>query len=120
MKKETLVIHYAYQNRYTGVREDGRRVDMVPIACQGTRVSLPKGHDVTWASTTVTCRLCLEKLVGHYKEELRELEERLPQGIDVSQTKFLISKRERGQRLLTQWFKEHKPDRETLERIKHG
>ncbi len=113
------IVHYAIGQRYSSVREDRKRVEMIPIACQETRVFLPRGHKATH-STNITCKVCLEKLIAHMQEQTAALNAALETAID-DKTKFKITLRERSKENLRSWMKNHRePDRETLMRIQHG
>lgn len=110
------IVHYAIGQRYSSTREDRKRVEMIPIACQGTRVFLPKGHKATH-STNITCKVCLERLIEHLKSEVEMLTAAKEAAID-DKTVFKITLRERSKERLREWMKNHRePDREILQRI---
>ena len=115
------IVHYALGQRYASKREDGRRVEMMPIACQGTRVFLPKGHKATH-SWHFNCKQCAEIVLKSWKEDIERLEAELPEMIE-DQTEFKITLKERGRRQLKEWFGKHNGqdvDQEIMERIRHG
>ena len=122
VKKPDGIVHYAIGQRYDSKREDGRRVNMIPIACQGTRVFLPKGHTATH-SWQFNCKKCIEVVLKSWREDIeRRLEGTLAEAVD-DKTEFKITWKERGRReLKKKWFGRHKEeiDSEVLERIRHG
>lgn len=117
VKKPDGIVHYAIGQRYDSKREDGRRVNMIPIACQGTRVFLPKGHSATH-SWHFNCKKCIEVVLKSWKEDIERLENTLPEAID-DQTVFKITWKERGRRELRKWFGRQEVDPEIMERIKY-
>lgn len=63
------MIHKMVQNRYDSVRDDGRRVEMMKVACQETRVQLPKGHSWSTSHKEVTCHECLKVMIQEFVEK---------------------------------------------------
>lgn len=111
-------IHYACGQKYDSYREDGRRVEMVPIACQGTRVYLPKGHRAIHTDVGVNCKVCIEKLIECYRDAINHLEDVLPLS-NEDKTEFKITKKERSRRAIKQLFSERREiDHEAIERIR--
>lgn len=116
------VIHFAIGQRYPGVREDGRRVEMVQIMCQEHRVFLPRGHKATHSQDMgkLSCRRCLEALMVYHREQMESAASNMATAVD-DRTEFKISRRARGQIELQKWFGRHreKPDPEIMERLKY-
>lgn len=54
-----MIVHKFTGNSYYSKRDDGKLVPMVQIACQKTRVELPRGHDRNSGESYINCRECL-------------------------------------------------------------
>lgn len=94
-------------------------MEMVPIACTGTRVSLPRGHSSTH-SINITCKKCIERVIEHLDEQKAVLEANLKVAVD-DKTQFKITLRERAKENLRTWIKNNtEPDPEVMERIKYS
>jgi hypothetical protein len=63
------MIHLSKGNRYSSIRDDGKRVNMEGILCQDQRCQLPRGHDATHAYQEITCHECLKLMLQEYVEK---------------------------------------------------
>ena len=113
--KPAGVVHYIIGQRYPSIREDGKRVDMVAIACTGTRVFLPRGHTGTH-STKITCKTCIEKLVENMQEQIDELKLNLETAVE-NKTVFKITMREKRNEHLRKFYSAPAVDPEILMRV---